>query len=241
MQFTFSWGILFAAFCYFVVALCAVSLSIDKYGMRYAHFISLFLAGVVIVNLGYFALASISTDDSPTIIRTSDEDFVKDTFGFVSGVSYPLTLGSQTSFLRFSTDEPAFSFSNSTISGTGGAAITISFEHNGSTWDIAVPRSTNTIRQSVDEQSSVSILLNQSRPVFNTQQTATVTVSDCMKRIHNLVFTCDRTVSKGDLGELTYRGQEVQKGLANYIEPRIISSEMVMSPDMYNQLIGRIN
>lgn len=174
----------------------------------------------------------------------------KSQFGFESGVSYPLVLGSMSSSIQGNVTSKLTSGLFTTTVATrasieGGSAIKVAYWHDGTTYTLELP--TRSMPISIDNNAPSSVIVRLRNPVMNGNEQLNGNMptlekirhwSGCRYVISNLVLNCQRTLMYSDP---PIPASVTEAGLGAMVSQYFKSAHITMTQRDYDTLIGRIN
>lgn len=178
---------------------------------------------------------------------------VTEPLGLKPGVSYPLVLGARTS--ASDTDIQAWGglFGGyAQVRTVSGSAATISFTHEGTTSMLEIPVSHIKFMQTSNEAPSVNFTFKMAtlswrgsqleNGVTRLTKTTTTHYAPCETKVVNLVLYCTRgtQLSKESVTDELDK-ETVRHGLAPLVDAYADVVTIVLTPEMYSQLMGQIN
>lgn len=198
--------------------------------------ISLFLAGIVVVNV-----ISWSSSYSYKGDRTATVSEVAGTFGLRSGSEYPLVLGSR---VGGSKGEGSFSGNFFHISGSmsvqPATATSVSFQNGNASYILELPTSKITFVQDASHTPTVKLYLKNldvhARGLDGSDGTsAAYDYGECRVVVVNFWLNC----VKPTLARTIHLDDAVQRrGLSPVVADNFDSATVTLTPEMYKQLLG---
>lgn len=157
------------------------------------------------------------------------------TFGLESGTEYPLVLGIRTGGSQIdATLRSGLFTASATVSSTPASSFPVSFEHEGKTYMLELPASQvvfdTTAATSAD--AAVTVYL-----VNKAARLGEYSYESCRFTITNLVAWC---MPNGE-AIFTPSDDTLRRGLAPIVQASLDSATVKLTPEMYNQLLGRIS
>ena len=196
-------------------------------------------AGIIVSLVAVNVMSSVasSVSDGSTRHAISDQDFAKEFFGFESGKAYPVVLGGQATSFKAAAYGGFFT-AQAVVQ--GGAAFIVSYTHDGKSWDIVVPLSSNTSFDDPDAtESTITLFLEPSGYYFDAHYEQGYGWKDCKRVISNLTLSRHCTKQMHEMGPLRYNEEAAALGLAAWLQDRIVRSELRSTPEMHHQVIGK--
>lgn len=165
----------------------------------------------------------------------SDTTVAKELFGFESGKTYPLVLGSQSTYQQGSFDVHAGIFSASASGDfVGGTTITVAFTQDDTTYTLSLPRDSTPIKIDDATEPHMVVHLREGRTANGRIES---TGYDCRTAVvdFGLASRCARVEE-----ELAADPGVREAGLGKLVAESFSSAEITMTQTMYDQMIGKI-
>lgn len=176
--------------------------------------------------------------------------YVAEELGFESGREYPLTLGSRISGASgessvSTTVVNGFLFSgiSTTVESSLGpsSAISLSYSYEGKSYIVEIPTSHVTFKQTTVDEPSATLWLNDGTSTYlGFQDWTPYTESSCRWTYMNLLPMCLWPPYEGTLRPPQINQDVLELGLSPIIANSFVRAEVVLTPEMYNQLLGVI-
>ena len=193
---------------------------------------------LTVVNSITWLTSADSASPGTSVTYISYQDFAKQHFGFEPGKAYPIALGGLTTSLEASASAGFF---EAEVAIDGGAAFIVSYKYAGLSWDIVVPMAPKTNHEQSDiTEPTITLYLKESDQYFDARQERPYSWENCRTVISNLTLARHCTKVDGVPGPVKYDEEAVKLGLAAWLQDRIFRSELRLTPEMHNQLIGKI-
>jgi hypothetical protein len=204
-----------------------------------------FVGLALVLNAGSWGL-SWATSESGEVVETTYDSGVYPTesFGLTPGESYPMSLGQLGFSSSIDIRRSPFYFS---FQERSGATSIISVTHEDDTYILEIPVRVTTYHQVEGVEPSMQLFFNTGNIQYERnvmgqwQTTRTDTYESCHSQFTNLLWTCM-------LGELVSSKEEtegpsqeqIEDGLTYWVEKYLDRAEITLTPEMHDELIGKI-
>jgi len=210
------------------------------------------VVGVAIIN-GFSWVTTLVTNPGGTDSKTlATSKAVTTAFGLTPKQSYPLVLGSRVGSSENNLNvESGLFFTYVSLHTMSGSAVTVSFTHQSDTYMLEIPTVKTVFVQSTTATPSVTFYFQKSSydkyedyyygtPLL--KQTVTKDYTSCSPQVANLTIICGnvKLVSK-DIKAVPLSATAMRHGLAPIVTKYIDSATITLTPQMYDQLSGRID
>lgn len=158
---------------------------------------------------------------------------VSQSLGLKSGAVYPLVVGQRIDGTRLYVNASGGFFSASvTATGEPASAIPISFTNQDKSYILEIPTNQVTFVQSTAQQPSAVLYI-----ANNEVGGAHVIphLGPCHVVVNNLFLVCSRSIST----TIELEPQTAQAGLSSLIASNLVSATLTLTPEMYDQILGK--
>lgn len=204
-----------------------------------------FVGLVLVFNAGAWALTGIASAVGRVVETKYDSGiYPTESFGLKPGESYPMSLGQLGFSSTIDVKRAPFYFS---FQEQAGATSIISVTHEDETYILEIPVSITKYYQVEGAEPSMRLFFNTGdisygRGVMGQWQTTrTDTYESCHSQFTNLLWTCilGELVSSEEVTEGP-SPQQLEAGLTYWVQKYLKRAEITLTPEMHDELIGKI-